>query len=211
MTSSPYHSQSNGKAESAVKIAKNIIKKVTKAKQDLHLAVLDWRNTPATNGSSPVQKLMSRRTRTLLPTPGVFLQPKVIGGVQENIKLQKQKAKRQYDKTAKPLPELQIGQPVRLQPTSHHTPWKTGTCVDTDGSRSYIIELDSGQVLRRNRKHLRPARQPETPTPEIHPAQPTLYPRHTHHQMNQPNRLSETNQVTQTMEQQFLRSRSRFL
>ena len=58
VTTSPYHSQSNGKAESAVKIAKHIIKKVTKAKQDLHLAILDWRNTGG--GSSPAKKPMSR-------------------------------------------------------------------------------------------------------------------------------------------------------
>ena len=63
VTSSPYHSQSNGKAESAVKIAKNIIKKVTKAEEDLHLAILDWRNTPDSSGSSPVQKLMSKRAK----------------------------------------------------------------------------------------------------------------------------------------------------
>ena len=63
VTSSPYHSQRNGKAESAVKIAKNIIKKVTKAKEDLHLTILDWRNTPDSSGSSPVQKLMSKRAK----------------------------------------------------------------------------------------------------------------------------------------------------
>ena len=94
--------------------------------QDLHLAILDWRNTPTASGSSPAQKLMSRRTRTLLPTPDVFLQPEVIKGVPENIKLQKQKAKRQYDKTAKPLPELQIGQHIKLQPISRNTPWNNG-------------------------------------------------------------------------------------
>ena len=64
-------------------------------------------------------------------------------------------SKRQYDKTAKPLIELQIGQHIKLQPISRSTPWNNGKCVDTNGSRSYLIELDSGQVVRRNRKHLR--------------------------------------------------------
>ncbi|KAJ8409988.1 hypothetical protein AAFF_G00210290 [Aldrovandia affinis] len=60
-TSSPYNSQSNGKAESAVKIAKTLLKKAALDGGDPWKAVLAWRNTP-TEGldSSPVQRLMSR-------------------------------------------------------------------------------------------------------------------------------------------------------
>ncbi|XP_033123563.1 uncharacterized protein K02A2.6-like [Anneissia japonica] len=54
VTSSPYHSQSNGKAEAAVKIAKKLIKKTFKEGSDLcNLAILDWRNTPNDAGHSP--------------------------------------------------------------------------------------------------------------------------------------------------------------
>ena len=69
VTSSPYHSQSNGKAEAALKIAKTMLKKVTQGNLDINLAILAWCNTP-TEGSvySPVQKLQSRQTRTQLPT-----------------------------------------------------------------------------------------------------------------------------------------------
>lgn len=42
--SSPYHSQGNGKAESAVKIVKNILKK--SRNEDPYLALLAYRNTP---------------------------------------------------------------------------------------------------------------------------------------------------------------------
>ena len=45
-TSSPRHSQSNGKAESAVKEAKKILLKCEKAGSDAFLALLDHRNTP---------------------------------------------------------------------------------------------------------------------------------------------------------------------
>jgi transposase InsO family protein len=109
ITSSPYHSQSNGKAEATVKIAKKIIKKTKSEKKDIHLAILDWRNTPSDSGSSPVQRIMSRRTNTLLPMPEGLLKPCVVDGVSDQIKLRKQKAKLHYDKGTQPLPELQIG------------------------------------------------------------------------------------------------------
>ena len=38
-TSSPLHSQSNGKAESAVKIAKNLVKKAKRENSDLQMAL----------------------------------------------------------------------------------------------------------------------------------------------------------------------------
>ena len=40
VTTSPYHSQSDGKAEAAVKIAKRLLKEVSKDHTDIHLAVL---------------------------------------------------------------------------------------------------------------------------------------------------------------------------
>ena len=58
--SSPYNSQSNGKAESAVKIAKLLFKRSA----DPYLALLEWWNTPTIGmGSIPSQRLLSRRTR----------------------------------------------------------------------------------------------------------------------------------------------------
>ena len=120
ITSSPYHSQSNGKAEAAVKIAKTMLKKVTQDNMDINLAMLAWRNTP-TEGSlySPVQKLQSRRTRTQLPTSSKLLRPEVPKGIVGEIQRRKDKAKQQYDKTAKELPELGEGESVRIQPTKY--------------------------------------------------------------------------------------------
>ena len=60
VTCSPYHSQANGKVESAVKEAKKILRKSKKAKSDAFLAVLDHRNTPsASMKSSPAQRLLN--------------------------------------------------------------------------------------------------------------------------------------------------------
>jgi transposase InsO family protein len=66
-TSSPYYSQGNGKAESAVKMAKVLIKKANESKQDIYKCLLMWRNTPNDIGSSPNQRLIGRRTRCDIP------------------------------------------------------------------------------------------------------------------------------------------------
>ena len=58
VTTSPYHHQSNGKAESAVKEAKKILKKGSASKSDSYLALLAHRNTPQEGfGTSPAQRL----------------------------------------------------------------------------------------------------------------------------------------------------------
>lgn len=87
--SSPYNSQSNGKAESAVKI----IKRLMKRSADPYLALLEWRNTPTIGmGSSPAQRLLSRRTRGVLPTANDKLDPEIQTHLLEN-KVQKQQKK----------------------------------------------------------------------------------------------------------------------
>ena len=114
VTSSPHHPKANSKAESAVKIAKGLFKKAQKSGKDPWLALLDERNTPLEGlETSPAQRLMSRRTRRQLPTATSLLYPKVVDRVQEKIKLKRQRAKAYYDRTAKVLRELEVGQEVR--------------------------------------------------------------------------------------------------
>lgn len=94
LTISPYNSKANGKVENAVKKAKRILKKCKKSNTDIQLALLDQRNTPTEGiGSSPVQRLMNRRTRTLLPTTSSLLQPRSVNVEQERDKMKKKKIK----------------------------------------------------------------------------------------------------------------------
>ena len=74
VTSSPEYPRANGKSESAVKTAKQLLKKAALDKQDPLLAVLAYRNTP-TEGmtSSPIQRMIARRTRTQLPIASQLL------------------------------------------------------------------------------------------------------------------------------------------
>ena len=73
-TSSPYNSQSNGKAESAFKFAKCLLKR----SRDPYRALLEWRNTPTAGlGSSPAQRLLWRQTQAAVPTnPKLKADPK---------------------------------------------------------------------------------------------------------------------------------------
>ena len=120
------------------------------------MTLLEWRNTPDIHGVSPTQKLMSRRTRTTMPTAEMLLKPEVADGIEEHTKLQRQKAKQHFDKTAKPLPELEIGENVKLQSVkTKPDQWTNGSCVAKVGPRSYLIETDDGKLYRSYRKFIR--------------------------------------------------------
>ena len=113
VNSSPYHSRGNGKAESAVKIAKNILKK--SREEDPYIALLAYRNTPQQGHVYyPAQRLMSRRLRDLIPMATSKLQLTVPSVLTQNISGRKQKAKAHYDKCAsKHLSEFPIGERAR--------------------------------------------------------------------------------------------------
>ena len=134
---------------------KSLFKKAIADKKDPWLALLDYRNTP-TEGikSSPCQRLMSRRTRTLVPATTNLLYPEVVDGVQERLQLRRQKAKSYFDKDAKALPELDIGQEVRVAGQRKKT-WQLGKCLEKLSDRSYLV-LTDGETVRRNREDLRP-------------------------------------------------------
>ena len=73
ITSSPYWSQSNGRAEAAVKSAKHILRTA----KDVDLALLSVRNTPpAGHTFSPAQRLFGRVLRSNLPQPITTLEPR---------------------------------------------------------------------------------------------------------------------------------------
>ena len=157
VTSSPTHAKSNGKAESAVKVVKKMFKKAHRDSKDPWLALLDQRNTPTQGvGSSPAQRLMSRRTRTLLPIAANLLYPKVEERVTKMLKLKTQKAKSYHDGSSIVLPELEIGQEVRVAGQRNKT-WEAGRCVENLSDLSYMIEV-IGAIIRRNREALKPKR-----------------------------------------------------
>ncbi len=171
-TSSPGYPQSNGKAENAVKTIKRIFKKAKKSNSDPWLAVLDFRNTP-TQGlqSSPVQRLMNRRTKTLLPMNAALLKPQIALDDDRDITRVKQRQVQYYNKGAKDLKPLQRGDVIRIRPSKLlHDQWTKGIVEEEVAKRSYAVKTEDGAVYRRNRRHLRktqesaPVTIQETPT-----------------------------------------------
>ena len=114
----PYYSRANGKAESAVKIAKNILKKGRH--EDPYLALLAYRKTPQQGYSySPAQRLMFRKLNDIITTAPSRLVPQAASArlVQQNIADRRRKAKAQYDKRASaPLREFSKGEKVYVKP-----------------------------------------------------------------------------------------------
>jgi transposase InsO family protein len=157
-TSSPYYSQSNGKAESAVKAAKTIIIKAQRANEDPYLLLLEHRNTPTQIiDYSPVQRLQGRRTRTLLPTIADVLIPSTPDPQEISRRLceRRDSQKYQYDRTAKVLPDLQPGEEVWVECVPKQpNEWIEGVVRAKCGVRAYDVEID-GTIRRRNRIHLR--------------------------------------------------------
>ena len=160
VTSSPYHPQANGEAESGVRIAKKILKQ-----SDPFVALMSYRATPHTaTGVSPSQLMMGREIRTLLPTLESNLKPISVNyeAVAERDERSKTAYRQSFDKRhgVRNLSELQPGDAV-LMKLDQQKGWKTPGVVIAKSSmpRSYVVKTPQS-VVRRNRRHLRPVTGP---------------------------------------------------
>ena len=154
ITTSPHYPQSNGKAESAVKVCKTLMKKAKLASSDFNLALLNYRNTPTEpTNLSPAQRLFGRRTRTLLLPTTALLTPETPQQVPTKLKTGQRRQGQYYNQHTKLLPSLKAGDAVRLKLPGSST-WTPGICKKQVAPRSYIVECN-GCHYRRNRRHLR--------------------------------------------------------
>ena len=161
-TTSPHHSQANGKCEAAVKVAKRMLRKTTKSGEDQYLALLNIRNVP-TQGvdSSPAQRLFGRRTRTLLPTTQSLLKPRnPVNPESIHLRSNQERQAKYYNRTARELPILKPGDTVRMKPFAlGQKSWDKAHVTKRLDERSYEVQ-SAGTTFRRNRQHLVKTRQP---------------------------------------------------
>ena len=163
-TISPGNSKANGKVESAVKIAKRLLCKALKASTDWYRVTLDYRNMATQGvGSNPAQRLMSRRTKTHLPTMNQLLQPQASKPADDRARLieRQHKQKWYHNRSTKYLKPFEKGNAVRMRPLRpDEEEWRKALVVDRHGQRSYTVATSDGGTYRRDRVHLRKTQEP---------------------------------------------------
>ena len=141
--------------------------KISKNMTWLDMALLIHRNTPSEGvQTSPAQRLIGRRTRVNLPITKDLLKPPGVKQEKQSFERKQMKSAEYYDKQAKPLKALTEGQTVKLKPfTLGQQVWKKGEVMKRLDERSYEILAESGNLVRRNRVHIKPTN--EGPLTEI--------------------------------------------
>ena len=155
--SSPYHPESNGLAEAAVKNAKNLLKKCNMTGQNFQRSLSVLRNMPRSDGPSPAQLLfrLPQKTNILLP-------PWPLPDVHPHSALSS-RARHIHQQTAAintralSYNKLLIGSKVHVQNAISKLWDQTATILESrNNGESYIVELDNGKQCIRGRILLRP-------------------------------------------------------
>ena len=140
VTSSPEYPQSNG---NAVQIVKRLLKKAKENYEDPYLALLNYRTSPLSGSDlSPGEISMNTKLRTKLPSA-------------EHVTMHKLpdiKQKRYYDHGSNQLKPLETTDTVRVRGDDVWS--EKAQVLARVTPNTYLVELERGKRLRRNRRHL---------------------------------------------------------
>ena len=153
MTSSPHYTRSNGFIERSVKYVKGVTKKTQLAGDDINRALLSLRATPVdADLPSPGEMIQGRRLTTLLPNrdePG----PEKL---RDQLAQRRDAMVQHHDQACGyNLPPLRVGQRVRVQNRESNRWFPATIAQRCTEPCSYVITIQNGTMLRRNRSHLR--------------------------------------------------------
>ncbi|KAK7933488.1 hypothetical protein WMY93_004384 [Mugilogobius chulae] len=144
----PQYDSANGQAEKGVQIVKRLLKKAKDGEGDPYLALLSYRAAPLECGASPAELLMGRKLRTTLPQITVHNNKNWI----DKKKKLKHRQKMAYDKSTRRLEPLFERDSVRIEGPDC---WdRKATVLSEVGPRSFVVETEDGQRIRRNRRSL---------------------------------------------------------
>lgn len=158
VTCTPYYHQSNGLAEKAVSIGKQILRKSLEEKSDFRELVLEYNNTPiVTLDASPAQILQSRHLRTQLPITSSKLEPKIQSHIYQYLCKQKEKIKLHYDKSSRKLPiQFKRGEKVVIKSSFDKIWYKATVLEKAKEPRSYWVRKESNnKIIRRNTSQMK--------------------------------------------------------
>lgn len=155
--SSPHFPRSNVMVERVNGTLKKIFYKSLQAKQDLYIALLQYRNTCIDGLASPAQLLMSRSLRSKLPICNKLLEPKIVNSDEYlSVMINKQdKMSCYFNKNTVDLKPLNKGDKIVFKQLPHDV-WLQGEVVDIGPTnRSYIVSNGS-KSYRHNRELIKP-------------------------------------------------------
>ena len=162
--SSPMYPQSNGKAESAVKAAKKLLRRCWSSR-DQRLdperwtrGILQLRNTPGPDGPSPAQLVYGRPVQDALPAHRrqfAASWQRASDAVDAAAASRRERIEQAYNQHSRDLPELNVGNQVAVWDPKTHRWDRYGVVVELQPFRRYLVRLTSGRLLARNRRHLR--------------------------------------------------------
>ncbi|KAK3931702.1 Pro-Pol polyprotein [Frankliniella fusca] len=160
ITSTPHYHQSNGQAEKSVGIVKKMIKKCRENNEDWIEAVMEYNNTPILSlNASPSQILNSRIMRGRNPVMSSVTEPVIQEDIYEKLLDNKEKMCKQYDKTARKIPDEYKKDDKVVVRTEESKKWEKATVITRDkADRSYIVQMDKNDsIVRRNTFQMRPS------------------------------------------------------
>lgn len=145
-----------------------MLRKASSEGKDLHLALLEYRNTPLAGTSySPAQLLMSRRLKDTLPSTDALLQPEIAVKARTQLVSRQSQQCRYYIRGTRPSKPIQVGDHVRVKLGKT---WDRAVITGEHPSpRSFTLTTEDGQKYRRNTSVIKPSPDKATVIPEVAP------------------------------------------
>ena len=109
-------------------------------------ALMEIRNTPQQGiGTSSAQRMFGRKCRTMVPTPTAQLQSRVTQADNQQVKSQKRKQVKSYDRYKAWARPLDTGSSVMMkQFNTRGKQWRRGYILQRLDKRSYLVQASSG-------------------------------------------------------------------